>query len=280
MACKSLKNFTNPNPVITQSDFKILKMLFQIFEFLKNETTKTLWMISDFLTGDTPMRRIIRTVNQQTNRLQKRIDRIDLHIAKLMDAVNSSARSMEMVYESYPQHDISTLRYHFSQVEAHNKTIKQLTNFKSKCGIIKAQVLDQILHAQLADDMNEARQVLKEVNDYNDQMNVVFNMEQFNMETIRGNETRHALDDAVANAKGDTVIEIDKSEQKLGSVDPNEEERFADMVTNIANRVQQKRNQNHGAIEVVVSSRSSNNIPTEQQLEARFNQLRSSDNTQ
>lgn len=233
---------------------------------------RTFWTISDFFTGDTQMRRIIRDVNQQTLKLRKRITKIDQHIMRLMDANTETLYKMEKLYEQ-PNHDIEMMKYHFKQSETYKINIKSLGMFKNKCEIVTQQILDQILHAQLADDMNEARQVLKQVNDYNDQMNVAFNMEQYNMETLRGNDTRNALDDAVTTAKGDVAIQINSSEQKLSSADPTEEERFANTITEIASRVHQKRNQNNGAIEVMTVGNDA--IPTQQQLEERFDRLRS-----
>lgn len=251
-------------------------MIFYIIQIFKSEIARTFWTISDFITGDTQMRRIIRSVNQQTNRLQKRINRIDMHIAKLMDASNTALYQMEKVYEQ-PHHTKEMLKYHFKQSDNYQQQIKSLESFKNKCNVVKAQILDQILHAQLADDMNEARMVLKQVNDYNDEMNVAFNMEQYNMETIRGNETRHALDDAVVTAKEDTIIQIDQSEAKMNGTNraQEEDERFADMVTQIASRLQNKRNQNNGAIEVTntIANSHGNGPSTVAQLEERLGRL-------
>lgn len=249
-------------------------MLFYMIQIFKSGLTKSYWMISDWWNDETPMKRIIRAVNRQTNTLQKRINKIDVHISKLTDAYNLSVYNMEKVYEQ-PHHTKEMLKYHFTQSENYQQQIKGLESFKNKCNVVKAQILDQILHAQLADDMNEARIVLKQVNDYNDEMNAAFNMEQYNMETIRGNETRHALDDAVSTAKGDVVIQVDQSEAKMNTT--QEEERFADMVTHIASRLQNKRNQNNGAIEVSVASSNNNSQQqqqqTDQQLEERYRQL-------
>lgn len=241
--------------------------MFKTIESFLFLPVRTLWMVVDYFTPESiKFRRIISRVNTQTRILQRSIDRIDQCLVGIIDTCKNNVHKAEILYEQ-PNHDLATMKYYATQITIHRERINRLTNTKARFELFKTQILDQIHNAVLARSLREVGQILKDINDFNEDVNSTFNIEEYNMESMRANETTIAIDGAISTAQQNTVVNIEHAT----------DDTVASVITEIADRVHQKRNQNNGAIEVHVVSNSNNPI-CDQQLEERFNKLCSNNN--
>ena len=231
----------------------------------------TLWYVVDYFTPESiKFRRIISRVNAQTRMLQRSIDTIDRYLDGVIVMCNNNIHKAETLYQQ-PNHDLNTMKYYVTQIMTSRERINRLNNVRTRFELFKTQILDQVYNAKLARSLGDVAGILKDINNFNEEMNASFKIEDYNLETLRANETTAALDGAIITAQQDTVVNIETATD--GAV--------ATVIAEIANRVQakqQQHNQNESAIEPIEVTIGTHGVDNDKQLEERFNRLCSSRN--